>query len=592
MRNVRLIVIALLFSSLSLSAEAAVLASLDRSQVGAGEAVQLTLQHDGQTDSQPDLGALKQDFDIVGRSTGSSIQIVNGKMSAQTQLNLTLMPKHGGKIVIPALQWGSQASPALTLTVGGSSASAQPGNAASAGNAHVFIVTSMDQKQPYVQAAVTLTVKLYVDEPLYQASLELQPNNDVLIQQLGKDKQTSESYHGREYQMVERKYLLFPQRSGAIKLDGPVLEAQVPDSSNADPFAADPFFGNAFGHNPFAGMMNATRPIRIRGDQLALDVRPRPAANANQDWLPAQNVTLTETLQPASGTFHAGDPVTLHLHLEALGLTASQLPDLSQLLTLPSGLRAYPDQAKLNDNVQGSSVLGTRDQDIAIIASQAGRYVIPAMHLYWWDTAKNVQRRIDLAAHTLEILPGAAGASAGTAPPAPRSADSAQSGATASPRPANPATAIPSNYLWPLISLALTLLWLGTMFYLWRKKRRGGSMSGQHKRQEPILSAMPDSNQARNAFQQACRENDPQTARRQLLLWAHSTWPDDPPLGIKSIAARLGEPDLESLLQQLDRACYTGSEWQGQPLLEALQSLSGKGKPAARTAAGLAPLYP
>ena len=592
MRNVRLIVIALLFSSLSLSAEAAVLASLDRSQVGAGEAVQLTLQHDGQTDSQPDLGALKQDFDIVGRSTGSSIQIVNGKMSAQTQLNLTLMPKHGGKIVIPALQWGSQASPALTLTVGGSSASAQPGNAASAGNAHVFIVTSMDQKQPYVQAAVTLTVKLYVDEPLYQASLELQPNNDVLIQQLGKDKQTSESYHGREYQMVERKYLLFPQRSGAIKLDGPVLEAQVPDSSNADPFAADPFFGNAFGHNPFAGMMNATRPIRIRGDQLALDVRPRPAANANQDWLPAQNVTLTETLQPASGTFHAGDPVTLHLHLEALGLTASQLPDLSQLLTLPSGLRAYPDQAKLNDNVQGSSVLGTRDQDIAIIASQSGRYVIPAMHLYWWDTAKNVQRRIDLAAHTLEILSGAAGASAGTAPPAPRSADSAQSGATASPRPANPATAIPSNYLWPLISLALTLLWLGTMFYLWRKKRRGGPMSGQHKRQEPILSAMPDSNQARNAFQQACRENDPQTARRQLLLWAHSTWPDDPPLGIKSIAARLGESDLESLLQQLDRACYTGSEWQGQPLLEALQSLSGKGKPAARTAAGLAPLYP
>ena len=207
MRNVRLIVIALLLSSLSLPAEAAALASLDRSQVGAGEAVQLTLQHDGQTDSQPDLGALKQDFDIVGRSTGSSIQIVNGKMSAQTQLNLTLMPKHSGKILIPALQWDSQSSPALTLTVGGNNTSAQPGSAASANNAHVFIVTSIDQKQPYVQAAVTLTVKLYVDEPLYQASLELQPNNDVLIQQLGKDKQTSESYHGREYRMVERKYL-------------------------------------------------------------------------------------------------------------------------------------------------------------------------------------------------------------------------------------------------------------------------------------------------------------------------------------------------------------------------------------------------
>lgn len=106
------------------------------------------------------------------------------------------------------------------------------------------------------------------------------------------------------------------------------------------------------------------------------------------------------------------------------------------------------------------------------------------------------------------------------------------------------------------------------------------------------MPAVPEPNHARTAFQQACRENDPQMARRHLLAWAHAVWPDDPPIGIKSIAARIGEPALEPLLQQLDRACYTGSEWQGQPLLDALPSLSGKGKPAASTAAKLAPLYP
>ena len=118
MRKTCLILMSLLMSALSMTAGAAVNASLDRSRVGTGESVQLILQHDGQTDSQPDLNPLKQDFDIVGRSTGSSIQVINGKMSAQTQLRLSMIPKHNGKILIPALQWDGQSSSALTLTVG------------------------------------------------------------------------------------------------------------------------------------------------------------------------------------------------------------------------------------------------------------------------------------------------------------------------------------------------------------------------------------------------------------------------------------------------------------------------------------------
>ena len=309
--------------SLSLTASAAVSARLDPTQVGPGEAVQLILQHDGQTDSQPDLGPLKQDFDVLGRSTGSSIQIINGKMSAQTEINLTLMPKHGGKLQVPALQWDGQTTPALALTVSGNSAGAQPGNVPAGGSAHVFLTTTLDQKQPYVQAAATLTVRLYTDEPLYQASLELQPSNDVLVQQLGQDSQTSATRDGRTYHVIERKYLLFPQRSGPIRLDGPVLNAEVPDARGGnDPFGANAFFGNVFGRNPFGGMMNATRPLRVRADPLVLNVRPRPASGTGHDWLPAQKVTLAETWQPDNGPLHVGDPITRHLHLSALGLTA------------------------------------------------------------------------------------------------------------------------------------------------------------------------------------------------------------------------------------------------------------------------------
>ncbi|MBI3432544.1 MAG: protein BatD [Hydrogenophilales bacterium] len=576
--------------SLSLSASAAVSARLDPPQVGPGEAVQLILQHDGETSSQPDLGPLKQDFDVLGRSTGSSIQIINGRMSAQTEINLTLMPKHGGTLQVPALQWDGQTTPALALTVNGNSAGAPSGNVPASGSAHVFLTTTLDQKQPYVQAAATLTVRLYTDEPLYQASLELQPSNDVLVQQLGQDSQTSATRDGRSYRVIERKYLLFPQRSGQLHLDGPVLNAEVQDDRGGnDPFGANAFFGNVFGRNPFGGMMNATRPLRVRADPLVLNVRPRPASGTGHDWLPAQKVTLAETWQPDSGPLHVGDPITRHLHLSALGLTASQLPDLSVLMPLPDGLRAYPDQAKLNTGVQGDGVVGIRDQDIALIASRSGRYQIPALHLYWWDTTRNLQREVELPTRTLFVLPSSGGVAAATAPPG-------QAGGTPL-LPAEPTGPVASEATaresdrWRWLSLGLGILWLATLSAWWMGRRR----SRGHRPVPPDVARTANTLTAagaRKAFHQACQANDPHTARRCLLEWARAAWPDDPPLGLRVLTDRLDDARLQPLLKQLDRVCYAGGAWDGKLLADELKALAGDAKGLSRTVPELAGLYP
>ena len=111
-------------------------------------------------------------------------------MSAQVQLRLTLSPKHGGRIAgaVPELGWRAFARPG-------------PDGSGNAGGvrhvrgtrgrrrvrAHIFLTSTLEQKQPYVQAAATLKVRLYTDQPLYQASLDLPASNDVLVQQIGKD---------------------------------------------------------------------------------------------------------------------------------------------------------------------------------------------------------------------------------------------------------------------------------------------------------------------------------------------------------------------------------------------------------------------
>ena len=512
-------------------------------------------------------------------------------MNAQVQLSLMLVPKRNGKLQIPALQWDGQSSPVLPLAVDANAAAAQPGNAP-AGNtsaAHAFITVTLEQKQPYVQAAVPLTVRLYVGQPIHQASLDLQSSNDVLIRQVGQDRQSSETRNGRNYQVVERKYLLFPQRSGRIQLDGPVLNAQVQDTSNNDPFGNNQFFGNAFGRNPFAGMLNATKPIRIQGNPVEMNVRPRPAGANGHDWLPAQDVKLEETWQPDKGETHAGDPVTRHLHLSADGLTSAQLPDLSQLMQLPNGLRAYPDQPRLNSDTQGNSIVGTRDQDIAIIANTPGHFEIPALHLFWWDTAKNTQREIDLPAHSLDVLPGTGGIAVGTAPSSQGSGSAPPPVLSSAPQHEGNPT---SHDRWSWISLAFAILWLGTLAAWWRSSKRNS-------RKQPGLNTLPATptvsaprlNEARKSFQQACQDNNPQSARRHLLEWAHANWPHDPPIGLKALAERLDDQALKPLLNQLDRACYTDSVWQGTALSK-LKTLSDKNRQVGQAETKLAGLYP
>ncbi len=199
---------------MAVTAQGAVTARLDANQVGAGESVRLTLQYEGQTRDQPDLTPLQQDFDIVSTSRSNNMQIINGTVSSHTETQVVLSPKHAGQISMPQITWAGERSNPLTLTVS-ATAAAQPDS--------VFLETIVDQKQPYVQAAVNVTVRVYSGEQLLQASLDFAGNGDVLVQQVGADRNRTLDKNGRQYEVVERHYVLFPQKSGELKIPGPQL---------------------------------------------------------------------------------------------------------------------------------------------------------------------------------------------------------------------------------------------------------------------------------------------------------------------------------------------------------------------------------
>ena len=541
----------LLALSFSLTAFAEVAATVNSTVIPYGETIQLRLQRDGGADTQPDLNPLKKDFDILGSGSGTNVQIINGHISSRMEMTVLLSPRRSGKIQIPALQWGNEQSAPIGLDVG-----AAPGDKQSRSAEHVFLTTNLEPKQPYVQAASVLTVRLYADQPLYQATLDFPASSDVIVKQFGQDKASNETRNGRSYQVIERKYLLFAQKSGHVSLAGPVLEAEIADGSDGDMFKL------------LGAMMTQTRPLHLNVNTIEMQVLPRPANIT--PWLPAQKVTLKETWDQDKA--HAGEPLSRHLHIAALGLTGEQLPDPDTLISLPDGIKAYPDQAGIADSPEGNTVMGSRDQNIALIATRAGHYVLPAVKLVWWDTVSNTRRVAMLPEEALDILPSPGGAT-----PLPHEAP---------PAAGLKAPELPVKAAWQWFSPALGLLGLATLPVWWYLRRRNVVPVQQDEEQEAISASS-----AYKAFDQACRANEPHAARHHLLAWASAIWRDDPPLGLNELARRMQDERINDALRQLDRACYKGQAWLGAELAlvisnKPLQKKADKSGPA------LPALYP
>ncbi len=93
-------------------------ATVDRNRISENEAVTLTIVLEGKFDdtSGPEI----PDFDVVGRSSGSSISIVNGTVTRSQQIVLRLAPRRPGKLTIGSITMiskGKQVAKSKPITV-------------------------------------------------------------------------------------------------------------------------------------------------------------------------------------------------------------------------------------------------------------------------------------------------------------------------------------------------------------------------------------------------------------------------------------------------------------------------------------------
>jgi len=564
------------------SAQAALSAHLDRGRITEGDTVQLLVEAHGQVSGSPDTSVLEKDFDILGVSSGSRINVVNGRMDSSTSWTLTLSPKHSGVLTIPPLEVGGERTRPLTLRV-----TETTGAAGQSAGGPILIETEADRTDPYVQGMVLYTVRLLYRVKLAEGSLSEPSPDNALVRRLGKDREYSTERGGQTYRVLERRYAIFPQASGELVLPGPVLDARVETTARTQHFSR---LQDLFGSFPFGEGLTSTRPTRARGKSLTLKVRPRPDQATGADWLPAQSLVLTEDWQPEAKVVHVGEPLTRSLTLHAVGVTGEQLPDLEPGRV--DGLKVYPDRANADTQDLDQGVEGEKTENIAYVPTRPGSFVLPRLSLHWWDTRSDRERVAELPERTVHVLPGAAASASGSSPAAtsastaagptepaqaPEVRSSLGPGSTASTLPVPKGSGVPSEGpgYWPWITALFALLWLATLG-LWRQDRRRVRKGAAPQLGRALVRL--GTGAARRRFLMACQSNDAPLARSALLAWAAAHWPEDPPGGLDDLARRLPDSESRKLVLGLDRALYRGDNhaWDGSTLGDVLSRLPAR----------------
>ncbi|MFQ6005602.1 MAG: BatD family protein [Woeseia sp.] len=514
-----------------LQAQAAVTASIDRADVEINESFTLKVTVDTDIDTEPDASGLEADFYVGQTSQLSNTTIINGQISRSRTWTYVLMPKRTGDLVIPPVKVGKEQSVPLHIDV-------LPQSNALPGEADIFVSAEVDHAESYVQAQVLYTVKVYRSVATRQPRLS-EPGLsgiEVLVELAGEERSYESIMDGKNYNVVERVYALFPQESGELSIAPARFEARVLRG------------GRITGRKVFE-----SGPITVA-------VNPIPAAPPefpDAAWLPARSLELSEEWSHDPDRLSAGEPITRQVTITALGQLSTQLPIIDPAVS--AGVKIYPDKPELRVFAEPDGIRAVRTDQYAMIGVRAGIVELPELKLPWWNIDEGEWQVASLPSRSLDILPS------GEAAPPPQVRPPVEA------QPATETITVESSF-WRRVSEGLVALWVLTVFLWWVLRRP--NQTPKEPEPPPIYKQQA---KLLKAARRAAIAGDDATVKSSLLNWGRLEWPNDSPRSIGEIASRVSDP-LAGELNILCSASYgpSGDSWNGEKLARALRSIAVK----------------
>lgn len=516
--------------------------TVDRNEIARGETLTLTIRvYDQRQGMQLDLTPLTSEFDVLGTRTSSQIRSINGAVESWTDYIVTLFPLEEGEITIPSLTVSNQVTDPISITV------SNEGPRSNQNNEELYLEIEVNKESVYVQEQLLFTVRLYytingIRNPQFT---ELEMPNTV-IQLIGSPNQYEKLIDGVRYGVYEKRYVIFPQRSGPLEIPDILFRGEVTDGSSN-----------------FVFRNLNTRRVTAFIEGKTIDIKERPAsAQANNTWLPVSNLTIEERWEPPLSELQVGDTVTRTLTMVADGLDGAVLPPFGAL-SVP-GANVYPDPPRIERTFVDGSIVGTRTETMSIVPTQGGDIEIPQISVPWWN--------VDTDASEVSIVPATRINVADIAIDAPNEQSVASSGDLLERLAAGPvidqsmidaqneAEFIEVNSIWMNIAIAFAFLVVAVSVYRLVIAQNQTEISAYLKHQRQRLRDHFDAeNNERVAFNQlsaACKGRDINQIRRTLIQWCEHFIEQRTVRSMEDILQQTQAPELHEPAREIQSRLY------------------------------------
>lgn len=524
------IIIFVFLSIYSIGALAEIQVQIEPAQVAMGETFKLILTDDNpQNGGIPDLSALQKEFAIIGTERHVNYVVSNGQAQSASQWIISLQALKSGILTIPSIKFGLDQSNPITINVE-SGSKTQDDQGTSAQQQDIMLTAGVDEKKPYVNQQVIYTVKLFNSKRLLDVEYQGPKVDNALIIPLGESKRYQAIQNNTNYVVEEQNYAIFPQKSGTLSIISPTFTALVYD-------------------------INPQR-IKVEDKTIKLNVQPIPSGIKGASWLPAKQVSLTETYENSTQTLSQGSTLTRTVTLEAVSIPAQLLPNLEFEET--DGFSVYPEKGTDKNQVKQGQLTGSTSFKVTYLFNKAGKAIIPELRLHWFNTETGKNEVAVLAPRSMDITPSASVKSDNTISSKANEYGVKQQSSSKTDAPLS----MTNKWAW-LVALLFGLAWVITLG-LWRWQKRTGYPS--KKQSQHIV----------NELNKACKECNPQKARDALLKWGMLQWPDAPILNLSDLTKLVRDAHLKKQIHLLSQVLYKSDAkamWRGDELLRAVIAL-------------------
>lgn len=532
-------------------------ASVDKKSVAVGGSLRLTLEYDGQTNEEPELGPLEREFTILSRQTAQESSFVNGNHRSKTSWILEILPKSSAKtLTIPAIKLGQQSSAPIEIAQTEQNSQVHQGD--------IAVTMSTDRAESYITGEVILTVTIKTPLSLRNASLTKPEIKNAIVETLVEGERSEAVEQGIKYFMYKQVYAVYPSKSGELEIPPVIFRAIA---------VADRQSGQGL-----RGLFSNGSSVSMRSNSVSLHIKDVPAEfPKNQQFVAFKSFVIIDSFDEANPSFEVNKATSRRFEIKAKGGLASYLPNVATPTV--KDLQVYSDVGTKVQKNEPDGIVSTAKFSHIYMPSATGTLNVPEQEIYWWNVGEDKLKVTSVRALTLNVT------GQGVAPPPNQPAADAVPAPTdenIQPPPAlTPKQGQPSastNYWWQAISVVLLILWLSTLaVLLWRRRASDAS-------HESVKSIEHQLKQRVKNIVSSCSSQDAKAVYRDIesFLW----WVD------RNRVVITNRTELALLRDDLEATLYRDQSGKADDVVSRIKRDVEQTRLAPPSSVLVAPLYP